>query len=214
MESKYAEKYQDRLILGDDGDDDELFDELEKDIEDQFLAKYRAERIQQLKQEITKIKDHSSNINLNDHGNMKTIDTEDELLKETVDNERVVIHFFNPSFSTCRIMDEKLSIISTKHIGTRFFRIEAHRAPFLVAKLGIKVLPCVVLYYKGLERDRIVGFDRLSNSQTNFELEALEELLLDSGIVERRTVDFSNLRNKVQNKVDQSKSDSESDLDM
>lgn len=93
MGSKYVEKYQDRLILGDDGDDDELFDELEKDIEDQFLTKYRAERIQQLKQEINKIKDHSSNINLNDHGNMKTIDTEDELLKETVDNERVVIHF-------------------------------------------------------------------------------------------------------------------------
>lgn len=51
-------------------------------------------------------------------------------------------HIINPL-----IPSQKLS---KKYFNTRFVRVLAETAPFLVEKLGIKVLPCVICFKQGV----------------------------------------------------------------
>lgn len=47
-------------------------------------------------------------------------------------------------------------------------------APFFTVKLGVKVLPCVIFFRKGVAVDRVVGFDGLGATD-DFETAALED---------------------------------------
>ena len=38
--------------------------------------------------------------------------------------------------------------------------------PWLVEKLSIKVLPCVVCFVDGVSKDRLVGFEELGNNDS------------------------------------------------
>lgn len=58
-------------------------------------------------------------------------------------------------------------------------------APFLVVKLKVQVLPCVLAFIDGVSADRIVGFEGLSYTADNFTTEDLEGRLLGSGVVQR-----------------------------
>jgi thioredoxin-like negative regulator of GroEL len=58
-------------------------------------------------------------------------------------------------------------------------------APFLVTKLKIQVLPCVLAFVDGLSVDRIVGFEGLGYTQDTFTTKDLETRLLASGVVQR-----------------------------
>jgi hypothetical protein len=55
-------------------------------------------------------------------------------------------------------------------------------APFFSVKLGIKVLPCVIMFINGVAVDRIVGFDGLS-SKDDFPTTKLEQRLLEGGVI-------------------------------
>uniref|UniRef100_A0A0E0L087 Thioredoxin domain-containing protein n=1 Tax=Oryza punctata TaxID=4537 RepID=A0A0E0L087_ORYPU len=54
-------------------------------------------------------------------------------------------------------------------------------APFFVTKLGIKTLPCVILFKKGIATDRLIGFQDLG-SKDDFSTRALENILKMKGI--------------------------------
>jgi hypothetical protein len=58
-------------------------------------------------------------------------------------------------------------------------------APFLVTKLKIKVLPCVLSFIDGVSVDRIVGFEGLGYTSDNFTTKDLETRLLASGVIQR-----------------------------
>ncbi len=58
-------------------------------------------------------------------------------------------------------------------------------APFLVVKLKVQVLPCVLCFIDGVSVDRIVGFEGLAYTADNFTTEDLEGRLLSSGAVHR-----------------------------
>jgi hypothetical protein len=47
--------------------------------------------------------------------------------------------------------------LAPKYFNTRFLRVFVENAPFLVEKLGIKVLPCVICFIKGVSKDRHVS---------------------------------------------------------
>lgn len=44
--------------------------------------------------------------------------------------------------------------LAPKYFNTRFLRVFVENVPFLVEKLGIKVLPCVICFVKGVTKDR------------------------------------------------------------
>lgn len=63
--------------------------------------------------------------------------------------------------------------------------MNVENAPFLVTKLRVQVLPCVLAFVKGVSVDRIVGFEGLGYTQDTFTTKDLEERLLGSGVVQR-----------------------------
>jgi hypothetical protein len=63
--------------------------------------------------------------------------------------------------------------------------MNVENAPFLVTRLKIQVLPCVLAFVDGANVDRIVGFEGLGYNQDTFTTKDLEGRLLTSGVVQR-----------------------------
>ena len=97
-------------------------------------------------------------------------------------SDNCVVHFFHKDFERCRIVDKHLGELARRHFDTRFFKINAVEAPFFVDKLGVKVLPCVVMFQNGVAIDRIVGFEGLGGKD-DFTTSALERKLVEKDIV-------------------------------
>lgn len=213
QQSRYIERYQESVLRGRDADEDELFLELEDELEnDQFASSYREQRLQQLSKEFKEIQ--QSRVQIDSHyGNVKTLADEKEVIQETLDHKLTVIHFYKEDFQRCIIMDKKLLKLSVKHLSTNFLRVDVVKSPFLVHKLNVKVLPCVVCYINGVERDRIIGFERLGSvNGLDFSIEALRDLFYRIGIVNRKS-DF-HLNNSIRQKNNDDDDDEGSDLDL
>lgn len=63
--------------------------------------------------------------------------------------------------------------------------MNVENAPFLVTKLKIQVLPCVLSFIDGVSVDRIVGFEGLGYTPDSFTTKDLEARLLASGVIQR-----------------------------
>ena len=61
-------------------------------------------------------------------------------------------------------------------------------APFLVTKLKIQVLPCVIAFIDGIGVDRIVGFEGLGRSPDSFTTRELEARLIRANVLARNKV--------------------------
>jgi thioredoxin-like negative regulator of GroEL len=61
----------------------------------------------------------------------------------------MVGHFFHKDFRRCKIMDGHLQTLADKYTDTRFVKINVDNAPFLVEKLQVRVLPCVMGWVDG-----------------------------------------------------------------
>jgi thioredoxin-like negative regulator of GroEL len=58
-----------------------------------------------------------------------------------------------------------------------------YKAPFLVDKMKIKVLPCIVSFMNGQGVDQLIGFEGVGKEVDDFATSALEERLAFSGIL-------------------------------
>lgn len=163
----------------DDPDEDDLLESLE---EDPALDSFREQRIQQLHEEFTRAK-HLRN---QEHGQYAEVKDE-KVLMDIVNTQSVlcVVHFFKPDFHRCGIMDGHLTNLAPLHFDTRFLRINVENAPFLVTKVKVQVLPCVIAFKKGVSVDRIIGFEGLGYSEATFSTKDLERRLLKSGTLVR-----------------------------
>jgi hypothetical protein len=63
--------------------------------------------------------------------------------------------------------------------------MNVENAPFLVTKLKIQILPCVLSFIDGVSVDRIVGFEGLGPSADTFATKELERRFLTSGVIQR-----------------------------
>ncbi|KAF9360418.1 hypothetical protein BGX34_007784 [Mortierella sp. NVP85] len=161
-------------------DDDELFEELEND--DYGTASFREQRIEELKEEMTRKK----LVIENDHGSYKNITNEKEVMDITTKTKHCVVHFYHSDFRRCMIVDRHLEALAKKHIMTRFIKIKVEDAPFLVEKLQIKVLPCVISFTDGIAVDRLIGFEDLGNTD-NFSTTMLELRFKTAGVIEDKS---------------------------
>lgn len=103
----------------------------------------------------------------------------------TTASKYCVVHFQKPDFTRCRYMDSRLASLAPKHFDTRFISINVENAPFLVAKLKIQVLPCVICFIGGVGSARIVGFEGLGRNTDEFTLKELEHRLMGAGVLVR-----------------------------
>lgn len=94
------------------------------------------------------------------------------------------MHFYHADFRRCKILDAHLALLAAKHPECRLVKIEVEKAPFLVQRLAVRVLPCLMAFVGGKQVGRIEGFERLGNADT-FRTVRLEELLVSYGVLER-----------------------------
>ncbi|KAI7864816.1 thioredoxin-like protein [Spinellus fusiger] len=176
--------------LSDYEDEDALFAELERD-DDNDLAMMRERRMREIQEEITRRQEMGEN----KHGVCTEITSEKEFMNITTSEKYVVGHFFHKDFRRCKIMDTHLEKLAEKHYGTRFIRIEVQNAPFLVEKLQIQVLPCVMAWVNGYAQTKLIGFDELGNSDA-FQTSLLEMRLSNAGVLKQKQTDTTKQVNK------------------
>ncbi|KAF2484691.1 thioredoxin-like protein, partial [Neohortaea acidophila] len=165
----------------DSDDDDALLAELEDDEDNAALSSLRERRLEQLHQEMKRAK----LLKESQHGTYLEIKDEKQLMEITTSTKLCVVHFMKPDFNRCRIMDGKLASLAEKHYEARFVSINVDNAPFLVVKLGIQVLPCVISFVDGVGADRIVGFEGVGRKADSFTSAELEARLLGAGVLVR-----------------------------
>lgn len=82
-------------------------------------------------------------------------------------------------------MDGHLEKLAERHLEARFVRIGVEDAPFLVERLGVQVLPCVIGFVDGVGVERVVGFEGLAGGDA-FETGVLEGRLVGKGVLLER----------------------------
>ncbi|KAH9463090.1 hypothetical protein Pst134EA_015176 [Puccinia striiformis f. sp. tritici] len=128
-------------------DDDDLLAQLDDNFE---LSGLRERRLEELRKEVSKSQEMSED----NHGRYVEVKQEKKLIQITAKAKTSVVHFFHPDFERCKTMDKKLEELSFKYFATRFLRVDVANVPWLVEKLQVKVLPCVVGFLDGVSKDR------------------------------------------------------------
>jgi thiol-disulfide isomerase/thioredoxin len=175
---------QPRGAESDEDDEDALIAALEDD-DDHTLSALREKRLEQLHSELSRarvLKEQPG------HGVYTEIKDEKEVLDITTSTKLCVVHFMKPDFARCRIMDEKLRVLAKWHFETRFLAVDVGNAPWLVVKLGVQVLPCVICFVDGVGVDRVIGFEGIGTQEVmghTITTRDLEERLLRSGVLVR-----------------------------
>ncbi|CAG8959514.1 hypothetical protein HYFRA_00001413 [Hymenoscyphus fraxineus] len=162
----------------DSDDEDALIASLE---DSPAMDAFREQRIQQLHAEFSRAKSQKNQ----GFGNYTEIKEEKALMDLTTEVKYAVVHFAKDDFARCGVMDGHLETLAPKHFDTRFLKMNVENAPFLVTKLKIQVLPCVLAFIGGKSVDRIVGFEGLGYTQDTFTTRDLEARLLASGVLQR-----------------------------
>ncbi|KAI9742024.1 MAG: hypothetical protein M1834_000413 [Cirrosporium novae-zelandiae] len=175
-------------IIGNTNPSD-LDDLLESDHDDNFFSNYRAARMQQLHTEVNLAKSAGRSVT--------TLTSESEVLSLTTEtpprnsddedlrHNRVIIHFFHPDFTKCDIMDIHLAKLAKVHYETSFYRVSVLNCPFLVGKLSIRVLPCVIGFVDGVAAQRIVGFEGLGGDS---EGKGFQTWMLEGQFVDKKVL--------------------------
>ncbi|TFY82210.1 hypothetical protein EWM64_g1804 [Hericium alpestre] len=174
-----SSKSKSRSDPDDELDEEALFAELEAEIENED-GHYREQGIKQLQFEIERVQQMRQEL----HGKYSEITDEKQVIRTSANEQRCVIHFYHSNFQRCEIMDKHLAALAPKYFHTRFIRVFVENVPFLVEKLGIQVLPCVMCFVQGVSKDRIVGFEELGNSD-KFSTATLELRLQQCDVIQK-----------------------------
>jgi hypothetical protein len=157
-------------------------------LEEEDNSSYRAQRMQEFNSAATTTAFNTAKVAY------VTLTSDDEALSFTTEHERAVLHFFHPDFARCSTMDSHCETIAKRHAeyadgDVAFARINVNHAPFVVEKLGVRVLPCVIGFVKGVVKGRITGFEGLCWDGKEGSVEvtrALEEAIVDWTVVTKK----------------------------
>lgn len=116
------------------------------------------------------------------YGKYTEIENEKDVIRTSANEPRCVIHFYHRDFKRCQIMDKHLAALAPKYFSTLFIRVFVENVPWLIGKLGIQVLPCVMCFVNGVSTEKIVGFEELGNTD-GFQTATLELRLRTNGVL-------------------------------
>ncbi|KAL4950385.1 thioredoxin-like protein [Aspergillus filifer] len=179
-----SRSFQRDLDSNDLSDDDALLRELE----DEDDTAYRAHRAEQLKAEFaTAQKPGTQRTTLVEDSLYPTLKSDQALLDTTTQTQRCVIHFAHPDFARCATMDQHIRALAARHQDVKFARVDVRETPFVVEKLKIRVLPCVIGFSDGVAVERVLGFEGLgiggNDGLEGFSTATLERRLLKAGVL-------------------------------
>jgi hypothetical protein len=94
----------------------------------------------------------------------------------------MIVHFYRPVTPRCQIVDAHFERLAPLHLETRFTKINAEKAPFLVERLGILLMPTIVLIKDGKTEHSILGFDEFGGVD-DFSTEDMAYVLSTHGVL-------------------------------
>lgn len=124
---------------------------------DSVVSSWREKRLQELK----RLNEVAIQTQSSMFGTYDILRNEKDVLSVTTSIPFVVVHFAHRDYRTCLIMDKHLEILSKKYPLTKFCKIYVEDAPFLVDRMHIRVLPCVIVFIDGFSKYRLLGFDEV-----------------------------------------------------
>mmetsp|Transcript_27076 Transcript_27076/g.29531 ORF Transcript_27076/g.29531 Transcript_27076/m.29531 type:complete len:225 (+) Transcript_27076:81-755(+) len=95
------------------------------------------------------------------HGVYSELTDTKEFFEAAKKSQRLVVHFYRSVTPRCQIVDAHLHQLAQKHLEARFVKIDVEKSPYLVEKLGIILMPTVVLVKDGKTEHSIRGFDEM-----------------------------------------------------
>lgn len=187
------EKYQNTKVEKSDSESlQELLEDLENDREFEALTEKRLEHLQKefklIERAVEEFGDSA--------GTIHYYSNERELMDAVAKAETSIVHFYQPTFPRCKAMNNVLELFAEKHLPIQVMAIRAEDASFLVSKLRVKVLPLVLIYKKGQEVARIVGFEGVGGSENIVSLQTLEAYFIQRNVITRTTINTKSVRNK------------------
>uniref|UniRef100_A0A7S0SY16 Thioredoxin domain-containing protein n=1 Tax=Mantoniella antarctica TaxID=81844 RepID=A0A7S0SY16_9CHLO len=115
------------------------------------------------------------------HGELRDLADEKEFFSQMKGEKMMVCHFYRNNWP-CKVMDMHLTMLSKKHLETKFCKIDAEKSPFLTERLKIWMLPTLALVSNSKVVDYVVGFDDLGGSD-DFPTEHLRCLLANKSML-------------------------------
>ncbi|ELQ75666.1 ATP binding protein [Trachipleistophora hominis] len=136
---------------------------IDSEVDDHVLNQYKQKRLSELKKALP----------------VPSITSRQSLLN-AITTQRCIIHFHNPEFARCRIMDERLAEAADIVSDIKFYRAEAQLFEDVCEYLKINVLPFLGFFRDGKCVDGIVGFEGLSGD--DFKTSELVKIIKRSDI--------------------------------
>jgi hypothetical protein len=125
-------------------------------------------------------------------GGQDSRDVAREFFQASKESERLVVHFYRPSTRYCDVFHAHLSKLAPKHMETKFVKINVEDCDhqgggpsFLVERLGVTVMPTLVLVKDRNAFHHIRGFDELGGTE-DFSAHALAYVLGRHGAIDPR----------------------------
>ncbi|KAI5152372.1 hypothetical protein ENBRE01_2779 [Enteropsectra breve] len=109
-----------------------------------------------------------------------SFEDEEELITLT-EKIPIIISFYKSNFRKCIFMNKALEAIAPDFKKIKFATIDVSKCPKMVESLDIQVLPYLGFFRDGYFVDKLVGFEKLGNTQC-FELKKLREYISNSPI--------------------------------
>lgn len=89
---------------------------------------------------------------------------EEDLITLTL-SETMIVHFYNPAFKKCILLNNALNELAYKFPNIKFVKIKATDCLKMCASIAINVLPYLVFFKNGYIVDNLVGFEKFGNSE-------------------------------------------------
>jgi len=164
---------------------DEKLKKIEELDEDDFEA-LRQKRRQQLQKQVRQEQDWKQL----GHGVYTEIADTKDFFQAAKRSPRMVVHFYRGVTPRCEIVDAHLHKLAPMHLETRFVKIDAEKNPFLVERLGIIILPTIVLIKDGKTEHSLRGFDEVGGTD-DFSTADLAYVMSTHGVLKFEEVDRS-----------------------
>lgn len=115
------------------------------------------------------------------HGQYDELPNQEEFFAAVKKSTQMVVHFYRGSTERCKIVDARIAELVPRFIKTRFCKIDAEKAPFLVERLNIFMMPTLLLVKDCATVHQIRGFDELGGTD-EFSADYLAYVLSGHGV--------------------------------
>ena len=162
------------------------------------LEDLRQKRIEQMKKQYMQQQKfrHLGHGTYTELGMGSTQDSRDiakDFFRTSKESNRIVFHFYRPSTRLCDIFHAHLAKLAEKHVETKFVKVNVEGcdnnsgggASFLVERLGVIIMPTLVLVKDRKAFHHIRGFDELGGTE-DFSTNMLAHVLGAHGVTDVR----------------------------